>query len=190
MPKSTLKLIAVAALAALATALTLTATSGAKDDNRTKSEKRGKVRGKMLHTKLSGAAEVPGPGDPDGRGNAHIRLLPRFDSVCFRLKWRNIGDPTAAHIHRGAKGVAGPVVVPLFVDSNARRRGCVTGVSDELSQEIRRNPRGFYVNVHNSEFPMGAIRGQLKRGGHHRGHGRRHGKQGRRERAQARRDRR
>ena len=61
---------------------------------------------------MTGAAEIPGPGDPDGRGKAQIRL--KKDQICFDLSWRNIDAPTMAHIHIGAPDVAGPVVLRLF----------------------------------------------------------------------------
>jgi hypothetical protein len=155
------KLIAVALVAALATVLTVAATSGA--------HKRFGHRN-SLATQLRGSAEVPGPGDPDGRGRAHIELLPGFGTVCFLLDWRKIDDPTDAHIHRGRRGVAGPIVVPLFNPATVREKGCVEGVDPGLIREIRRRPRAFYVNIHNVAFPNGAIRGQLKRTGRHFGH--------------------
>jgi CHRD domain-containing protein len=165
MRTKTLKLVAVALLAALATALTLTAASGAR-------HKRHGAPHNTLTANLRGSEEVPGPGDPDGRGKALVKLLPRFGAVCFRLEWSNIADPTRAHIHRGARGTADDIVVGFFEADNVRQRGCTEGVDENLIREIRRNPRGFYVNIHNGEFPGGAIRGQLKRTGHRRGHGR------------------
>lgn len=122
----------------------------------------------LLHANLRGAAEVPGPGDPDGRGKAYVRVLPRFGAVCFDLSWRNIATPTAAHIHKGAKGEAGPVVVPLF-SGEPDERGCVDDLDEDLLHAIQRHPRQYYVNVHNGEYPDGAIRGQLKLSGHKRG---------------------
>jgi hypothetical protein len=162
------KLVAVALLAALATALTLTAASGARHS------RHGDHRD-TLKANMTGSQEVPGPGDPDGRGRALVQLLPRFGAVCFRLEWSNIDEPTRAHIHAGRKGVAGPIVVGFFEadNNNVRPRGCTEGVDEDLIREIRRNPRGFYVNIHNDAFTGGAIRGQLKRSGHHRGRGRR-----------------
>ena len=66
-----------------------------------------------------------------------------------------------AHIHRGAEDVAGPIVVTLQPPAaNGRVDGCTTGERAVLS-EIRANPADFYVNVHTSDFPQGAIRGQL-----------------------------
>ncbi|MBE1467387.1 CHRD domain-containing protein [Kibdelosporangium phytohabitans] len=112
------------------------------------------------HTRLTGAAEVPGPGDPDGRGQATVRT--GRDTVCASVSVRNIQNATAAHIHRGARGNAGPVVVNLTAPSNGRSHTC-TPVGRDLAIEIRNHPSRFYVNVHNSEFPAGAIRGQLGR---------------------------
>jgi hypothetical protein len=58
------------------------------------------------------------------------------------------------------------VVVTLF-DGTVVHKGCVTGLDSAVLKDIKRHPRQYYVNVHNSEFPDGAIRGQLKRSGHH-----------------------
>jgi hypothetical protein len=151
-------LVVVALGAAIATTLALAVTSGAGPGSR--------PGAKALKAQLNGASEEPGPGDPDGRGRARIKLLRQFNAVCFRLRWRKIVAPTRAHVHRGAEGVAGPIVVTLFDADSVRRRGCVDGVDRALLREIRRNPGGFYVNVHNEDFPAGAIRGQLDRRGH------------------------
>ena len=65
-----------------------------------------------LAATLSGANEVPGPGDPDGRGRAFVRLA--GGKACYALEWSGISAPTAAHIHEGRAGVAGPVAVLFF----------------------------------------------------------------------------
>ena len=155
----------LAALLVLAGALTATAVSAAHRGH-------GKHH-KTLKANLKGKSEVPGPGDPDGRGKAKLRVRPKAGTVCFRLRWKRIGDPVAAHIHRGRKGEAGPVVVTLF-DGSAVNRDCVENVDSDLLREIRRHPRRFYVNIHTADYPNGAIRGQLKRSGHHRGGGKHH----------------
>ncbi len=110
---------------------------------------------------LTGAEEVPNPGDTDGSGRAAIAFQADVD-VCFTITAANITLPAAAaHIHRGAEGVAGPIVVTLQPPAaNGRVDGCTTGDRAVLS-EIRANPADFYVNVHTSDFPQGAIRGQL-----------------------------
>jgi hypothetical protein len=118
---------------------------------------------RRLRAKLSGAAEVPGPGDPDGSGSARITLRPEQGEACFELSVSNIEPATAAHIHEGAEGVAGPVVIPLDPAPTAgSSEGCVSGVDTALLRNILQNPRQYYVNVHNEEFPDGAVRGQLR----------------------------
>jgi len=111
--------------------------------------------GRPLSGELSGTAEVP-PADPDGSGTAFITLNQGQGRVCWQLTWSNIGAPFAAHIHAAPAGVNGPIVVPLSpIDG-----GC-TNAQDALIKAIRQNPEGYYVNIHNTEFPGGAIRGQL-----------------------------
>lgn len=119
--------------------------------------------GHVLAATLTGHAEIPGPGDPDGSGTASIRLTGGEGRLCFALTARNITLPAAAaHVHRGGAAVAGPVVVPLSPpDASGRSEGCVA-VDRALVAEILANPSGFYANVHTSDFPAGAIRGQLQ----------------------------
>jgi hypothetical protein len=121
--------------------------------------------GRPFSTTLTGAAEVPGPGDPDASGTALITLNQGQGEVCFDLSWAGIdGTVTAAHIHVGPAGVAGDVVVPLFAGSFAgtdTASGCVSGVSEELIKAIRQDPASYYVNIHSDVFPAGAVRGQL-----------------------------
>ena len=71
-----------------------------------------------------------------------------------------IAPATAAHIHEAPAGQAGPVVVPLAAPTDGTSSGCVTLEREEL-KEIAKNPDDYYVNVHNAEFPAGALRGQL-----------------------------
>lgn len=106
---------------------------------------------------LTGSAEFPGPGDPDGTGLAVVTI--DGTTVHYTVFHQGIGVPTLAHIHRGAAGTANPPVVDFNV--NTLLNGTVAGVSQSLINEIVANPSGFYVNVHTAEFPNGAIRGQL-----------------------------
>ena len=118
------------------------------------------VVGNNFTATLSGGAEVPGPGDPDGWGRASIVINDATNTICTDLEVRDIGNVTAAHIHRGASGVAGPPVVNLDPPDDNDSDDC-DNVDDALVDEIRTNPRGFYVNVHTDDYPDGAIRGQL-----------------------------
>lgn len=111
---------------------------------------------------LTGAQEVGG-GDPDGAGSAEISISDEFGQVCWDLNdIRGIGPITAAHIHRGARGVDGPPVFPLERSDEGDYEGCTDG-SEWTQDRIEDNPEDFYVNVHTAEYPKGAIRGQLMR---------------------------
>ena len=117
--------------------------------------------GRRFTLQMTGAAEVPGPGDPDGTGTAVLRVNPGQRQVCYTLTARNIEPATAAHVHRTPPD-PGPVVIPLDAPTDGSSEGCAT-VTRELAQEIIRNPTIFYVNVHNTPFPGGAIRANLSR---------------------------
>lgn len=109
---------------------------------------------------LSGGQETAAA-DPDGHGFFTYSIDgTRF---CWTLSWQDIATPTAAHIHVGPRRVAGPIVIPLDADGmpGPDRAGCTT-ISSDLAGAITANPRGYYANVHNTPFPAGAIRGQLK----------------------------
>jgi len=122
----------------------------------------GEAIGEGMEATLSGAQEVPPPGDPDGRGMAEFTTVDRTDNFCYELAVSNIQPATAAHIHRGAPGMAGPPVITLDAPTDGESNGCLS-VESALVDEIERNPNGFYVNVHNAEYPNGAVRGQLTR---------------------------
>ncbi len=114
----------------------------------------------VLQTELSGEEEVP-PGDPDGSGSATIILI-RPNTICYVLTAENIAPATAAHIHKAPPGEPGPVVVPLDNPPTYGASGGCTVVDDpEVVSDIQENPGNYYVNVHNAEYPEGAIRGQL-----------------------------
>lgn len=113
---------------------------------------------------LTGLQEVPGPGDADGTGTAEVRVNIPDAQVCWNVYARDIDAATAAHIHRGAAGSAGPPVITLPTpDAAGRSQGCAT-VEPGLAREIGTQGYNFYVNVHTATHPAGAIRGQLRGG--------------------------
>lgn len=116
---------------------------------------------KTYSTTLTGAEE-PGGGDPDGYGEAQISVADKIDNICWELKnVRNIGTITAAHVHRGARGVNGPPVFTLKQANEGGWKGC-SNRSEWTEDALENNPANYYVNVHTPEFPNGAIRGQLR----------------------------
>lgn len=122
----------------------------------------GQDGGRRLSIPLTGSEEVPGPGDPDGRGTATVRINPGQMSLCYTLTVSKISSPTGAHIHEAPAGSAGPIVINLKPPVGGQSEGCAA-VTRELALEIIRNPSDYYVNVHNAEFPKGAVRGQLRK---------------------------
>jgi hypothetical protein len=122
------------------------------------------MRRTELSATLTGHQSVPGPGDLDGTGTAIVRVDPGAPRICWRLNVRGIAPATAAHIHRGAAGTAGPPVVTLTTpDAAGHSEGCA-GVEADLAREMTGRAHQFYINVHNDAHPAGAIRGQLRGG--------------------------
>lgn|SRR5690606_7632057 len=116
--------------------------------------------GRPISVMMTGAAEQPGPGDPDGSGTAHFRLNPGLEQICYTLEVSDIAPAAAAHIHIAGPDAPGPVVVPLTAPTSGMSSGCAD-VDRELVLDIIHNPGDYYVNVHNADFPAGAVRGQL-----------------------------
>lgn len=142
----------------------------------------------LLVAELNGREEVNSDatdsrivGDPNGRGEAYVFGIDGDPTtLCYVLQVEKIqlagtaaapGGPAgmAAHIHRGARGTNGPVVANLAGPIDGNAADCLTelepgkfpGDPVDIVQEILNNPEDFYINVHNPEFPAGAVRGQL-----------------------------
>jgi Cu/Zn superoxide dismutase len=125
--------------------------------------------GRQFTTTLTGEAEVnaegiPNQGDLDGIGTATITLNHGQGTICWEIQVSDITLPaTAAHIHEAPVTVPGPVVVPLSApDADGFASGC-TSVDREEIKEIIQHPEEYYVNVHNVDYPNGALRGQLSK---------------------------
>jgi hypothetical protein len=116
--------------------------------------------GRPITVQMTGAAERPDPGDPDGSGIATFRINPGQERICFTLTVEDIEPAAAAHIHVAPATDPGPVVVPLVAPTDGTSSGCVE-VDRALARAIIKNPEAYYVNVHNADFPGGAVRGQL-----------------------------
>ena len=117
---------------------------------------------------FSGRAEVSSTatngrivGDPNGRGEAYV-FSTGGGVVCYVLEVDKIGSATAAHIHEASAGSNGPVVVTLSPPTDGYSAGCVdTGDADLAADITLRESAEYYVNVHNAEYPGGAVRAQL-----------------------------
>jgi CHRD domain len=116
-----------------------------------------------LTATLAGVQEGESPGDPDGSGSASIVIDPAAGTACWTLSAEGINPVMQSHIHIGAEGESGDIVVPLDVDGfEGSSEGCTEPMEDAaVLQAIVDNPAGYYVNLHTDDFPAGAIRGQL-----------------------------
>lgn len=114
-----------------------------------------------LSSNLNGSQEVPGPGDPNGTGYAKVKIKADKSQICINMRVNNIQPAQAAHIHEAPAGASGPVVVTLPTPNAwGYVNGCVYA-DQSLVNEMVQNPSDYYINVHNAEYPNGAVRGQL-----------------------------
>jgi hypothetical protein len=121
---------------------------------------------------LTAEAEVPVPGPEGATGFASILIDLNSETehpLCFELTIEGLAEAdvvTAAHIHAGAAGVAGDVVVSLFTERpSGDMADCVDDVDLDLLALIGGNPSAYYVNIHTEAYPGGAVRGQLEESG-------------------------
>lgn len=119
----------------------------------------------VFMTTLRGANEPDG-GDPDGFGVGLVTIS--GTTLNFIVTQNNLSAITGTHIHRGSTG--GIVIgfqpsgqsAPTY--TNGVATGTITGIDQALINEIIANPSAFYLNVHSTEKPGGAIRGSLSGG--------------------------
>jgi hypothetical protein len=140
----------------------------------------------------TGATDSAIVGDPDGRGEFYAFSIDNTATnpitvdpnvLCYNLQVKRIGEldlaPAAgtrmAHIHKGKAGANGPVVANLAWPQGGQAADCLNSVTQQarfnnvgieaanaVIADILANPEEYYVNVHNAEYPAGAIRGQVR----------------------------
>jgi CHRD domain-containing protein len=127
----------------------------------------GAIRGQLVGTSTTSFGtifnlDLRGTSEPNATGTAVLRILKDSSTVCYRLHAANVTLPTvAAHIHKGAAGTNGPVVVPFTAPgADGNSSGCVSSTA-AIVDDVLANSAGYYVNVHTAEHPAGAIRSQL-----------------------------
>lgn len=102
------------------------------------------------------AEEVqPVPGPPGAKGTARVVADQDARTVCYKLTYEGPGQMSAAHIHRGEKGMNGPVTIPLDINAD-----CVNPNPAEIKALVDW-PDGYYVEIHTVAYQQnGAVRGQ------------------------------
>jgi CHRD domain len=113
---------------------------------------------KVVSATLSGPASIP-KGPAGARGSARITLNLSSGRACWSLTVSGTDKPLSAHVHLGAPGKVGEVVIPL--GDTFSRRGCVLSVPRAL-RVVAGAPSHYYVDVHTTKNIQGAMRGQLR----------------------------
>ena len=122
----------------------------------------------VLHANLTAENETP-PTTSTAQGDTQIKV--RNDgTIEFKTRISNKNAETfiLGHIHQAPVGVAGPIVVPLFVPPatptsarHIKQSGVATPNAGTTGADLCQDPAAYYVNYHTTVFPLGAIRGQL-----------------------------
>ena len=108
------------------------------------------------HQEINMLTGLPDGGDPDGTGTATLMIDNIANSVSWEITVANIlVPPIGAHIHQQVVGMNGGIVVNFSGQLSG------SNLVDPDLANLLANPIGFYVNIHNEQFPAGAIRGQL-----------------------------
>jgi hypothetical protein len=115
----------------------------------------------QLSSTLSGANVVPGPGDPNGSGSAVLIVDTTHGQICYQLTVSGLSSsPTSAEIDQGQPGTGGTQVVPLTPPTSGNSSDCAS-VDPGLASTLAAHPDLYFVNVDTSDFPHGAVGGQV-----------------------------
>ena len=107
--------------------------------------------------KLTGAEEVP-PVTSSGSGSGSFRVA-EDGTVTGSVKTEGV-QGTMAHIHQGAKGQNGPVIIPLTKNGDTYTAPQGAKLTPAQLQAFKSG--GLYVNVHSNAHKGGEVRGQLQ----------------------------
>jgi len=141
------------------------------------SDEHNEIQQVTFHIDLTGSQQI-GPVTTDAFGLAMVRLIDNGTAISFRVIVCDIINVTASHIHVGAAGTNGPVIIPFFHGLFSSPHGCKTlaeGTRTAADLNTQASPSitswndfvkallagNTYVNVHTTANPGGEIRGQL-----------------------------
>ena len=126
----------------------------------------------VFNTELRAEQEPNNASTSESKGHAQVKVL-EDGSIDFVLAINNKSDETfnRAHIHKAAAGVNGPihwdfleagVPVASIGGQPAILRGVAVPRAAAVLSDLLAHPDLYYVNLHSTAFPGGAIRGQLR----------------------------
>jgi 3-hydroxyacyl-CoA dehydrogenase, NAD binding domain/CHRD domain len=138
-----------------------------------------KASGQTFTAQLDSASEVPPPNVGSASPSGTATFTRASDTLQYRLSATGLTSPvTAAHIHLGGPGVAGPVIVPLSIapgsgEGTAQGEGTIDASQikgknpdgspmsmDDLLKAMRNNET--YVNIHTQNNKPGEVRGAIR----------------------------
>jgi hypothetical protein len=113
---------------------------------------------------LTPEAVSPGPGDTDGTGIVSFYGSERSGNVFVYVNTEGLTPPLTVNLHHAPRGEAnGPVVTTLVEDATHDDPARNFSLDRSLLRDINQNPGDYYIVVNSSDFPGGALRGQLER---------------------------
>ena len=126
----------------------------------------------VFNVDLRAENEPNGASTSESKGSAQLKVL-ADGTIAFLLTINNKSDEsyTRAHIHKAPAGSNGGihwdlleagVPVPSIDGQPSQLRGEARGRAAAVLADLLANPDQYYVNVHSTAFPGGAIRGQLR----------------------------
>jgi hypothetical protein len=115
----------------------------------------------QLKVAATGSMETASKGSLIGSGSGTFTVNKSKKLFCYNIKSRGLTGINGSHIHKGAAGVDGVVVIVLNKKKiNKVGSTCVKSSASVLA-DISMNPSNYYFNIHTAKFPAGAVRGQL-----------------------------
>lgn len=131
-----------------------------------------------FHARLDAATEVPAPNVGSGAPSGMATFTSNGASISYTVSVTGLSSAlTAAHIHTGPPGVAGPVAVPLSLQAGATEGTAAGQGSFDASAIKGKNADGspmtmndllaamraggLYINVHTVNNKTGEVRGAI-----------------------------
>ncbi|HKS06974.1 MAG TPA: CHRD domain-containing protein [Gemmatimonadaceae bacterium] len=126
----------------------------------------------VFNVTLRAENEPNGASTSTSKGSAHVMVF-ADGTIEFLFSVNNKSGETynRAHIHKAAAGVNGPIhwdfleagnPVASLADQPSQLRGVARPRTAAVLADLLANPELYYVNVHSTAFPGGAVRGQLR----------------------------
>jgi hypothetical protein len=110
-----------------------------------------------INVTLSGAEEVP-PAKTEGSGSGSFRVA-EDRTITGSVTTKGVAG-TMAHIHQGAKGKNGPVIVPLTKNGDTYSVPAGRKLTEAQMKALKAGE--LYVNVHSNKYKGGEVRAQLQ----------------------------